>query len=53
MFLGVEMKETLWPFWAKNLESSRYGKGSKNLESSRYGKGSKNLESSRYGIMGP
>ena len=25
MFLGAEMKDTLWSFWAKNLESSKYG----------------------------
>ncbi|KAL7085802.1 hypothetical protein ACP275_01G100500 [Erythranthe tilingii] len=25
MFLGVEMKEILWPFRAMSLESSRYG----------------------------
>lgn len=25
MFLGVERKETLWPFLAMSLESSKYG----------------------------
>lgn len=25
MFRGVDMKEILWPFWAMNFASSKYG----------------------------